>query len=118
MPASEDISQLERNPHLETTTRTGLNPNHVDTRIRVVEVTVSKIPQTVRRRHVSKRSRVGPHAGKSFGRVSRGKLSTISKKAIMIILNLLHQMIWLVIYVEDERATHWSKSMRLYWDAL
>ena len=97
MVASENIGQFERNPHLETTTRARLNPKHVDVRTRIVKVTASKISQTVRGWHVGRCGRVRQDTGKSFGRVSRGKLSTVAKKAIVILLNLLYQMIWLDI---------------------
>ena len=54
-----------------------------------------------------------PDSGKSFGRACRGKLSTVDKRAIVIPLNLLHQIIWLNIYVEKKGSTHRSKMVYL-----
>ena len=112
MPASENIGQFERNPLLETTTRARLNLKHVDVRIGIVKVAVYKISQTVCRWHVSRFDRVRPDTGKGLGRVSREKLS---KKAIIIIPNLLYQMIWLGICVEKKDSTHCGKRVCLSW---
>ena len=52
----------------------------------------SKISQAIRCWwNVHRRGWVRPNAGKSFGWVSHGKVSTI---AIVILLHLLHEMIW------------------------
>jgi hypothetical protein len=84
-----NICQLERNPDLETTTRTRLNPKHVDERTRIVQETASKISQAVRCWwHFHRWGWVGPDTGEGFRRVSRGKVSTM---AIMILLDLLYQ---------------------------
>ena len=56
-----------------------------------------------------------PDTGKGFGRVSCGKPSTVDKKAIVILPNLLYRMIWLGIYVEKKYFTHWSKRACLRW---
>ena len=61
---------------------------------------------------------MGPNSGKSFKRVSRGKVSTIANKAIVVLLDLLHQMSWLGIYVWKEGSTHRSKKVCLCWDSL
>ena len=92
-----------------------LNTKHVDVRIGIVKVTDSKISQTVREWHVSRFSRVRPDTGKGFGRVSCGKPSTVDKKAIVILQNLLYRMIWLSIFVEKKYFTHWSKRACLRW---
>ena len=116
MLASKNIGQFESNPHLETTTRARLNPKHPDARIRIVKVTASKNSEAVSWWHVSRWSRVGPDTRKGFGRISHGKPSTVAKRAVVILLNLLHQMIWLDIYVEKKGSTHWSKRVCLCWD--
>ena len=56
--------------------------------------------------------------GKGFGRVGRGKVSTvtIAIKAIVIISDLLLQMIWLDISVEKKGSTYWSKMVCLCGD--
>jgi hypothetical protein len=76
---------------------------------------VSKNPQIVRRWHVGRCSWVWPDTGKSFGGFSRGKVGTVDKKAIVIILNLLRQMNWLDICVENKGSTYWSKRVCLCW---
>ena len=59
--------------------------------------------------------RVRPDTGKGFEGGSRGKLSTVDKKAIIILPNVLYQIIWLGISVEKKDSTHWSKWVRLSW---
>jgi hypothetical protein len=114
MPASKNISQFERNPHLKTTTRARLNPNHVDKRVWVVEVSSSKIPKTIRWWHIGKRSLVGQEDGRGFERVGGPELGAV---AIIILLKLLHEMICSCVE-ETKGSTHWSKSLRLHWDDL
>ena len=53
-----------------------------------------------------------PDTGKSLGRASRRKMS---KKAVIILPNLLYQMIWLGICVEKKDSTYWSKRVCLSW---
>ena len=102
MTTTLNICQFERNPHHETTTRAGLNPKHVDERVRIVKETTSKVPQTVRW-NFSRWDCVRLDTGESFGRISRREVSIIViVKDIMIILDLLHQMIWLAICVEKK----------------
>ena len=115
MPASENIGQFERNPHLETTTRARLNPKHVNTRIGIVKVAVCQVSQTVCQRHVSRFDRVRPDTGKSLGRASRRKLSTLDERAIIIIPNLLCQMICLGVCAEKKDSTHRNKRVCLSW---
>jgi hypothetical protein len=108
------ICQFKRNPDLETTSRTRLNPKHVDERARIVQETISKISQTVRCWwHVRRWGRVRPGTGKNLGRVDCGKVSTI---AIVMLLDLLHQLIWLDRYIEKKGPTHRSKRVCLNWD--
>ena len=84
--------------------RARLDPKHVDERARIVQETASKISQAVRYRwHVHRWGWVRPDTGKSFGWVSQGKVCTI---AIIILLDLLHQMIWFDRYVENKGPTH------------
>jgi hypothetical protein len=117
---SKNICQFKRNPHLETTSRAGLNPKHVDARARIVQETTCKISQTAYCWwHVRRLGWVGPDSGESFGRVSRrrGEVSTI---AIVILSDLLHQLIWLDRYVEKKGCTHRSGAKRvcLWWDRI
>ena len=53
---------------------------------------------------------------KSVGRADRGMVSTIVIKAILIIVGLLRQIIWLDISVEKKDFTYWGKRVRLCWD--
>ena len=92
-----------------------LNTKHVDMRIGIVKVTDSKISQTVCGWHVSRFGRVRPDIGKGFGGVSRGKLSTVDKKTIIILPSLLFPMIWLDICGDKRDSTHWSKRVCLSW---
>ena len=108
-----DIRQFERNPHLETTIRAILNPKHANERARIIQEMTSKISQAVRCRwNVHRWGRVGPDAGKDFGWVSRGKVCAI---ASIILLGLLHEMIWLDLYIENKGHTHRSKRVCLGW---
>jgi hypothetical protein len=115
----EKIGQFDRNQHLETTTRARLNPKDIDACIRIVKETASKNSQTVRWWYISRGGRVtaGPDTGKFFRRVSRGKLSAISMKAIIVILDLLHRVEMLHICGGKEGSTYWSKRMCLHWDS-
>ena len=73
----------------------------------------SKISQAVRCRwHVHRWGWVGPDAGNDFGWVSRGKVCAI---ASIILLGLLHEMIWLDLYIENKGHTHRSKRVCLGW---
>ena len=109
-----NICQFECNPHLETTIWARLNPKHVDKRARVVQETAKKISQTIRYWwHVRTCGRVGPDARKIFRWVSGGKVGTI---AIVILLDILHEMIWFDRYVEKKGPTHWSKGVCLCCD--
>ena len=87
----EKICQLDRNQHLETT-RARLNPKDIDACSRIVNETASKASQIVRRWYISRGGRVEPDTGKCFRRASRGKLSPVAMKAIVIILSLLYQV--------------------------
>jgi hypothetical protein len=98
-----NICQFELNPHHETTTRARFNPKHIDERVRIVEETTRKIPQTVRRWNVSRSGCVRLDTGETFGRIGRGKASTIAILVIVIILDLLHQVI-LVGYIRGEES--------------
>ena len=91
-PASEDIRQFEFNPHQNPTAGGWPNPEHVDDRFWIIEVPSSKVPQTICRLHVSKRSWVGPDILDRFG-IGDGELCTILKIAMVVLLALLHQMI-------------------------
>jgi len=91
-----NICQFKRNPHHETSTRARFNPKHIDERVRIIEETTGKIPQTVLRWHVSRWGCVRLDTGKGFGRT--GEVSTIVINAILIILDL------------------WSKRVFLSWD--
>ena len=93
-----------------------LNPKHVDVRARIVQKTTNKVSQTVCRwRHVRRWGWVGPNIREGFGRVSCGEVSII---AIVILLDLLRQMIWLERYIEKQGHTHRSKRVCLGRDRL
>lgn len=80
----------------------------------IVQETAGKISQTVRCRwHVRGWGWVGPDSGESFGRVGRREVSTI---AIVMLLDLLYQLIWLEGYVEKKGRTHRSNGVCLGWD--
>ena len=109
-----DIRQFERNPYLETAIGARHNPKHVDKGARIVQETANEIYQAIRCWwHVRRLGRVGPDTGKSFGWVSRRKVSTI---AIVILLHLLHLKIQFDRYVEKKGLTHRSKIVCLGWD--
>ena len=106
-----NICQLQRNPHLETTTRTRLNPKHIDEGSGIVQETASKISQAVRSWwHVRRWGWVRLDSGNSLGRVGRGKLSAI---VIVILLDALHGIIRLARYIEKEGPKH--RSNRVCW---
>ena len=108
------ICQLQRNPHLETTTRARLYPKHVDERSRIVQETASKNSQAIPCRwRVRRWGWVGPDAGKSFGWDCRREVST---RPIVTLLSLLHQMIWLDRYIEKKGPTHRSERVCFSWD--
>ena len=67
---------------------------------------VSKISQTVHWWHVSRCGWVRPDTGESSGRLNRGQLSSKARKAIVILLGLLHKILWLDIYAEKKSSTH------------
>ncbi|KAF8260531.1 hypothetical protein EI94DRAFT_1748141 [Lactarius quietus] len=87
-PDSENLCQFKRNPHLETTTSARLNPKHDDARVRIVEETASKVSQTVNRWRLSRCGWVRRDTEKSFGRASRGQVSTVTIKVVAIFLDL------------------------------
>ena len=108
---SKKFCQFERNPRLETTITTRLNPKHVHERARIVQKTTNKISQAVHCRwHVHRWGWVGPITGVSFGRVDRGKVGII---AVVILSDALQEMIWLDGYVEKQSPTNRSKRVCL-----
>ena len=90
---SENIRHVERNPHLQATTRARIYTNHPDERVRIVEETTCENPQTVLLWHVSRRGRMRPYTGERVGRVSRGELSPVAIDTIGIQLDPLYQII-------------------------
>jgi hypothetical protein len=101
MPTSNNINQIKSNPNPETTTRTRLDPNHVDVHIGIVKVMASKISQTILWWHISMRGRwLGPDIGESFACAGSGILpvSTVTKWDIVIFLDFLCKVTWLNIY--------------------
>ena len=105
------ICQFKCNPDFETAITARLNPKHVDERARIVQETTNEISQTVCCRwHVRRWGWVRPNTGEVFRRVGHGKVST---KSFMILLDSLHEMIWLDRHVEKKGPTHWSKRVCL-----